>query len=221
MQINPISYSFNIPQNKGQQKNNSQNAISFKGTNVESKFFEPVKKPFRAAIEGLAKTFGKILSTDSFSKVLKVAQNEKYGSPVQHFSAFIGLVIAGTYVKKTLSNEKLDSQKRTTLAINQGIVAGLGTVLGYVVTNKINKQVDRFTNRFEAVSAKERLKNLKRYEKELPDLLKHKDGMKAASEMIIFALIYRYISPVIVTPIANHIGNKIQAKKEARMAGGQ
>jgi len=37
--------------------------------------------------------------------------------------------------------------------------------------------------------------------------------------LMIFGTMFRFIAPVLVTPLANHLGNKLQEKKEAEMIG--
>ena len=47
----------------------------------------------------------------------------------------------------------------------------------------------------------------------LPKLL---NGFKTAKALMIFALIYRFVSPVIATPIANKFSEKFEAKKKSK-----
>ena len=105
-----------------------------------------------------------------------------------------------------MTNDKLEQSKRTTLSVNQGIVSVVATSMGYSVDNLLGKQVDKFARRFEAVNHGNK------------DLKLWKGGIKAAASMMVFGTMYRYIAPVLVTPIANSIGNRIQAKKEAKSA---
>ena len=194
--------------------------ISFTGENPsvigKSKFFEPVKKFFKPLtntctsiknniIDLIAKGYAKLLKTAIADKIISKTETNKI-KVVKHISAFIGLIISGLYIHKTLSNDKLDPQKKTTLALNQGIVSLTATVLGYTVDGLAGKQIDKLIRKYSAANmGDESLTTLRK-------------GVKAASSIMIFGLMYRYIAPVVVTPIANHIGNKIQAKKEAELA---
>lgn len=45
-------------------------------------------------------------------------------------------------------------------------------------------------------------------------------GAKKAKTIMTVDMVYRFIAPVIVTPLANAIGNKLQAKKEAELTFG-
>lgn len=42
------------------------------------------------------------------------------------------------------------------------------------------------------------------------------NGFKTAQALMVFALIYRFVSPVIATPIANKISEKLEARKKAK-----
>jgi len=179
----------------------------------KSRFFEPIKKFFKPVtnilssfknqtMNSIAKGYAKLLNTKMAEKIIKITESNKIHI-VKHISAFIGLIISGLYIQKTLTNDKLDPQKKTTLAINQGIVSALATTLGYTFDGFAGKKVEKFIRKFSAANINDT---------SLPILRK---GIKGAASMIIFATMYRYVAPVVVTPIANHIGNKIQAKKEA------
>lgn len=42
------------------------------------------------------------------------------------------------------------------------------------------------------------------------------NGFKTAQALMVFALIYRFVSPVIATPIANNLSEKLEARKKAK-----
>lgn len=47
-------------------------------------------------------------------------------------------------------------------------------------------------------------------------LTKMMNGFKTAQALMVFALIYRFVSPVIATPIANNISEKLEARKQTK-----
>ena len=49
-------------------------------------------------------------------------------------------------------------------------------------------------------------------------LNKRLTGMDIAKKLFIFATVYRYLAPVIVTPIANRLGEKYLNYKKAKEA---
>jgi len=72
-----------------------------------------------------------------------------------------------------------------------------------MATGAMNKHIDKFVRKYSAANINH---------KELSVLRK---GLGGAVGMMVFGLMYRYVAPVLVTPIANNIGNRIQAAKEA------
>lgn len=217
MMINQISPKFNnsVQVYSAQtQKTNFTSAATNTIKANKSNFFAPVKKffkPFNRFTNKLKTkiAFGlaKFLGNKNVASTLKKLKSIKFidKNLVAHCSALTGLVLSGFYVKKTLENDKLDPNKRRTLAINQALVCGFSTVSAYTINGFTDKSVNKFTDRYLAVHGKESFKTLEMY----------KNGINAAKSIMIFGLIYRFIAPVFVTPIANHIGNKMQKNNEA------
>lgn len=183
----------------------------------ESKIFEPIKKFFKPltdpcqkgynnVIKTMAKGLGKILQNNSFKPILAKANKTKM---VQHITCLGSIVLSGFYVKQTLQNDKLEKQRKTTLAINQAAVAIFSAIASYTIDNLLAKPGEKFANRFIAANPTNK------------KIGKYVDGIKCAQSMIVFGTVYRFIAPVLITPIANGIGNKIQAKKEAKLANQQ
>jgi hypothetical protein len=203
-----INTSYNNYNNKGSKTRKAQSQPSFGGSD-ESKFFGPIKdvvnKIYDKYTEVLAKGLGKVLDNGVAEKVINAT---KHTNLVAHMACATSLVLSGFYMKQTLQNKKLDKKKRTTLAVNQGTVAILAGVMAYAVDNIVNKKIENFTQNFKMVNYNEESKILK----------EHLTGIKNAKTMMIFGLMYRFISPVIVTPLANMIGDKIQSKGNKNQA---
>lgn len=196
----PQIYANNIHARANNRKYSSP--VSFKGDNAEKK---AEKTGFAKAYENftklLAKPEAKIMENKYFAKFI---ERTKGLNMVAHLACLTSIVLSGFYIKKTLNNEKLDKQKRTTLAINQGAVAVLSGVLSYTADKAVNGVISKFIDRYAVINAKDE------------KLGKYLSGIKNAKTIMIFGLMYRFISPVLVTPIANAIGDRIQAKKEAQ-----
>lgn len=178
----------------------------------ESNFFKPIKKlfaPIRKAydstVENIAKSIGKIFNTETAFNILEKTKRNKL--LMNHLMTFGSIILSGFYVLRTLSNKDLEEKKKNTLAINQTAVFALSTIMCYTLDGLLNKHVAKFTNRFEVVNH-----NLPK--EKLAKCLK---GMPAAKSVGIFDIIYRFIAPVMITPIANHIGNKLNDKQEAEL----
>lgn len=168
--------------------------------------FRPIMKPFEYILDKLtdsiAKVQGKILKNESFKKFVKSTDKNDL---VKHITCLTSIILSGFYVKQTLQNDQLDKTKRTTLAINQTAVTIFSAIASYTLDGFISKPVNKFIDRFIAVNATNK------------KIGKYVDGIKCAQSMIIFGTIYRFIAPVVMTPIANHIGNKLEERNEAKL----
>lgn len=192
MKINQVTY--------------NSNNINFGAKTIKSKFFEPITKPYYNTMDKvethLAQGILKILGTDTAKNIITKTKDTNL---VSHLTALTGVILSGFYIEKTLKNDRLDEQRRKVLAINQAVVCALSTAGAYFVDKMLDKKIAKFTDKFMQVNAKE-----------APEALaKYKNGIRAASSIMIFGTIYRFISPVFATPIANRIGNHIQEKKGA------
>lgn len=187
--------------------------IKYPSNSTTSKFFEPVKKFFAPvsrqydkATTQMAKAFGKAVENKSVENLIKKTQGDMLYSNLMTLGS---VVLSGFYIKRTLENDKLDDKKKRILALNQGIVWGASTVMCYTFDKIAKAKINKFSKEFQRINAGN------------PKLSKYLAGIKIATSTVIFDTIYRFITPVAVTPIANSIGNRIQAKKEAKLAQAQ
>lgn len=194
----------------------NDNNLNFGMSAPKSKFFENpltkfVKNKYEQFTEFLAQNvFGKVLDTKFAKSVVeKTNVNKKFSDNlVSHLSVLGSVILSGLYIKKTLDNKDLDETRKRTLAINQAAVWCVSTVLGYTFDGVINNKVKRFTEKYKIV-------NQGIGEK----LEKYAKGIDIARKVMIFDVVYRYIAPVLVTPIANHIGNQINENKQLQLVG--
>lgn len=193
---------------------NVQKPVHFTSSAPKSKLLAPYNKFMDKIKTHIAFRLTKILENKRVKNIIEKTKKNKFLNDhlVSHFSALTSIVLSGFYMKKTLENDKLDPHKRRTLAINQGLVSVVSTILAYAVDGVTNKKINKFTDKFMAA-------NFTKYSEKA--LYNYKDGIGAASKMMIFGLIHRFVAPVFVTPIANQIGNRIETKKEAELAASQ
>lgn len=183
--------------------------------NNGSKFFEPIKKFFRPVsnfisakydklVDAMAHGIGGIIGKDNVCEFFSRSGEIFREKLITHLMVLGSTILSALYVKKTLDNDKLDEQKKKTLAINQTAVWGVSTFLSYCFDGWANKGMNNFIRKFEEIN------------KCNPgDLDKYTKGIKFVKTAVIMGTVYRYIAPVLVTPLANKIGNKLQEKKEA------
>ena len=180
------------------------NSVNFGCAKPKSKLFKPFSDFYEHSTEKIARGMAKLLETKPVEKLVVKAKKSK--RLVAHLAAFTSLVLSGFYVKQTLQNEDLEKSKRNTLAINQAATSILSTILAYAADTSIHSKVNEVINKYLAVNVKTASPKM---------LNKFKAGFNAAKTIVIFGTIHRFIAPVFVTPIANHIGNKVNAKKHS------
>jgi len=200
-QLTPNIYNYKKQNNKSQNHN-----IAFEGLISKPQFIKSLE-------DGIANKTVKIIQKDGFKKVvdkLNKINNGKFSENLfAHLTVFGSTLLNGFYIIKTINNKDLEEDKRKTLAINQGLVWGVSTVCAYTFDNLSGNFVNALTNRFEEL-------NKGKYDEEQMALLKK--GISCAKSMIVIDMVYRFLAPVLVTPLANHIGNKLKENKAAKLA---
>ena len=139
------------------------------------------------------------------------------GRTTQHMSVLGSLITSGMYVQQTLNKKELDPDKRRTLAVNQALGFIVPTIAAYLVDSKINNWVKKKEYRFigrqqhniDIAKLEGNLAKAKEIEKTLGV---KKKGVRILADLLTFTLIYRYFVPVVITPIANKIGDKYNAR---------
>lgn len=208
-------------------------------------FRKACKAKYNAFTDFIAEHFTKPVFdnkyVDKFADKVKGSDNL-----FKHFMAVGSLITSGMYMKKTLSNKDLDKDRKRTLAVNQGLTFAVSTAGAYFLDSKLNNWWDKVTVKYAGakfndetfaktfidqnkqnkkagkalLKGKEYIeKNIKKYlvdDKDIKNFKSQIKGMGVLKSMLVFALVYRYIVPVAVTPIANKIGDKLVANKKAK-----
>lgn len=208
-------------------------------------FRKACKAKYNAFTDFIAEHFTKPVFdnkyVDKFADKVKSSENL-----FKHFMAVGSLITSGMYMQKTLANKDLDKDRKRTLAVNQGLTFVVSTAGAYFLDSKLNNWWDKVTVKYAGAKFKDENfakvfieqnnknkkagaallkgkdyidKNIKKYfvdEKDIKNFKSQIKGMGVLKSMLVFALVYRYIVPVAVTPIANKIGDKLVAKKTAK-----
>lgn len=197
----PQLYNFNRTQNK-------KHTTSFNGT-------IPASEGIMSKIEGrMAKGILKFLDTPFMEKIVKGTEEHKgiANNLTPHLIVLGSTALSGFYVLKTFKNKQMDEDKRKTLAINQALVWAVSTAMAYTFDGWAKNQFDeKILKRFEKANKLNTAIDKKRLES-------LKAGMNIARPIIIVDMVYRFIAPVIITPFANAIGNKIKENRKAELA---
>ncbi len=227
--INTANSSMNHNKHNCRNVQKTFNEVTFCGGNPGGgNFFNPLKKIFSFIPKSynnimdklsvpIAKGFTKFLElkpTKSFVNLIKKSNNL-----VSHLNVLTSIVLSSFYMIKTLKNDEFEPERKKTLAINQAGTCILSTILAYSFDKLANNKIDEFTNKFMAANLKNELvNNLSDQIKVNKNLSNYKAGIKAAKSIMIFGTVYRFISPVLITPISNTISNKLNEKQKSNVA---
>ena len=216
-------------QQSGFVQNNLNDSVSFNGkmpsglTIIDKikKIPTAIKKKFSEMSDVISKFFGEQYAIKIIDKKWVRNFSEKLskigGNMTEHMATVGSLITSGVYVTRTLTNKELDNSKKKTLAINQGLCFIVPTICAYTV----NKALTNFNKsmEYDYGHIKDRAAALgKMTAKEAKDMReltsKRLKGFKTLASLMTFTLIYRYATPVIITPAANWIGRKLEGRKQ-------
>ena len=145
-----------------------------------------------AVTEGIAKGVGKIADTKGFRKFIEWFKEKNQWFP--HLIAAESLWLSGFYMQQTAKSKKIEKDQKLPMILNQGITAVLCTIGAYKLDGVINKKLDKRMN----PQLEEKVMN------------RRLTGIRLLGPIVIFTTIYRFVGPVLVTPIANKISEMIE-----------
>lgn len=183
--------------------------------------------------KGIAKGIGKLADTNGFRKFIEWFKDQKNWFP--HLIAGESLWLSGFYMQQTAKSKSIEKDQKLPMILNQGITALLCTWGAYKLDGVINKKLDAYKQTYKRMNPDMVQKSnlyenlLKRYAnnetvlKKLATEAKYKPlrnanktlnnkliGIRLLGPIVIFTTIYRFIGPVVVTPIANKISELIE-----------
>ena len=184
--------------------------------------FKGHKPPEKAG--WFARNFGewygkRLIESDRASKISEKLGKIKGGS-TQFLTTLGSFITSSVYVHQTLTKKDLDPERRKTLAINQGLCFVVPTIAAYSVDKVLDdwkkSKEYRFSGlqerKIEMARFKGDIKKATEMEANLGNKLK---GVRVLASLTVFTFIYRFATPVLITPVANWISNKINENKKA------
>ncbi len=203
----------------------------------KSKFFEPLEKIWNKSVDWLAENFvAKSMNTEF---VAKFAEKFKDSKIITNHMTTIGAATGtGMYMYRTMTlpEDKMDSDRKKILTLNHALTFGASTAGAYLLDGALVGKWKKVTNKYAELYTKDKNllskiddinKGLVKEGKNKIDLIDYAYdylgdkkfanrliGMDIAKKLLIFAMIYRYVVPVAVTPIANKLGDKFLAHKK-------
>lgn len=201
MQVNSINY--NNPYNKKSLKRESKQKIAFGNKAVLSKADKFVLnlascKPIQKLVDWSGKRTIKHLKNGK-TRVMKNEDKLR-----QYLMVGYSLGLQTNYVANVLSNDRMPKKRKQTLAINNIISFFIPAIGAFTVDRAINDGVKKLQLYI--------VKTNKEVGKKLMPSSSAVKGVKAAASIIVFTTMYKWLSTVVATPIADKV-TKFMDKK--------
>mgnify|MGYP006906521263 FL=1 len=203
--LNTINYNQARKQNDSQPVKEENNNPSFKGG-----FGDAVGKFYG---EKYAEKMLNQKWLHSVSHKLAGASNQM----TQHMATTGSLLTSSVYFYQTVTNKKLDADKRNTLGINQVGCFIVPTICAYGVDHVLRNFNKNMEYRYSGLMRKAMADGNLSPEKCANAIKSLGPKLKcfgALMGLATFTVIYRYATPVVITPIANKIGEHFNKKRK-------
>ena len=224
----------NTPPQKNTQTEKKSEQVNFKGKIPSSEksmnFIEKIEDKISTAFIPLIEKFAENKHIQKYTESM-ANSNETKASLLRQVintgTAFLGTLV---YMGTALANPKIEKEHKETLATNYFITWGLSAIGTVALDKGVRKTFKNLANNYEKYNTQEIEETFKKKlldakpektaeimadkAKELKKIGGFKGGIaKNAASMICFALMYRYITPVIATPLAE-MAKKLKPKKQ-------
>ena len=156
-----------------------------------------IKRGYDNFIEKLAKGIGKTAEWKPVKDFTEWCVNKDINY-TNHLAAICANILNLFYMTNVLKSKKIEPEQKKPLMLNMFIGTMLSTAGGYLLNGAIDKKLKPFD-----VAVK------KHYGDSASNILK---GFKIAKSLMVFQLLYRFVCPVIATPVANYISNRLRDK---------
>ena len=193
---------------------NKEMSVSFKGKGNPKESASWFVKLF-------GKEYGKRLIESEKAHNFSEKLSHVWGGPTQFLTTLGSLITSSVYVQQTLTKKDLDPDRRRTLALNQLLGFVIPTIAAYSVDKSLKNWTKKKEYRFSGLQ--ERKIDIAKYKGKDAvamgkDLGKKLKGVRLLTSLSVFAFIYRYATPVLITPLANWISNKVNERSHSKEA---
>jgi hypothetical protein len=163
----------------------------------------------------------KMYNNETLQKISeKLSKIDLKADMTVHMAALGSAITSGVYMSRTLKNKDLDPDKRRTLAINQLMCFVIPTAGAYTADHYLQNYIKKNEYKFSGIQSRAQALG-KASAKDIERLSSRLKNFRPLASLAIFTLIYRYVTPVLVTPLANMVGDKLNEKiADKKTAGG-
>ncbi len=139
----PQSFTANPMQNVG----DVAEQIANQAIKEKSGFFKPFSDFYDRCTDGIAKHFtAKIVDSAPMNTIAEKLKNSD--NLFQHCLTLGSLITSGLYMEKTLTNDKLDKDRKQTLAVNQGLTFLVSTAGAYSLDKYLKNWWENTTSKY-------------------------------------------------------------------------
>ena len=185
MKINAVNQNYNF-------KNTPQNAQS-KQQSFKGFVPDPV-------VKGLSKFYERVASSDKFHNL--VGNFSKSDRTFTHIMVADSVILSSFYMINTLRNKKIKKEQKPQMVLNDLMTLGVSAAGSYLLDDKVNKAVNTLTDNYIN-------KHQGFYAGDPAKIATFKSGMSKLKTIVVFGMIYRYLGPVLITPLANKLSSKL------------
>lgn len=129
------------------QINKYNKQTSFTSSPVQSNLFKPIAKQYDKLTDDIARKYYVSFYESRFAKWFN-DKTKNVKNMTTHMAAIGSTLISGMYTIRTLQNDKLDPQKRKTLALNDVMTWVIATAGSYLADAKLANWWEGVTTRF-------------------------------------------------------------------------
>lgn len=145
------------------------------GTKAKSKLFKPFDDAYDKFTDKMAKDFtSKIVDSTPMNWLANKLKSS--GNLFQHCLTVGSLITSGLYMEKTLTNDKLEKDRKRTLAVNQGLTFLVSTIGAYSLDKSLKSWWENITAKYVGLQLQD-----KDFEKDFRGL---KNGVKHVNEAL-------------------------------------
>ena len=139
----PQNFTANPMQNAG----DVAEQIANQAIKEKSGFFKPLSDFYDRCTDGIAKHFtAKIVDSKPMNAIADKLKNSD--NLFQHCLTLGSLITSGLYMEKTLTNDKLDKDRKQTLAVNQGLTFLVSTAGAYSLDKYLKNWWENTTSKY-------------------------------------------------------------------------
>ena len=160
---------------------------------IENGIVKPVLQPVMNS-KWMSKFADKTVSIDNMPSHMATA------------GSFVTTYFYANRTLHTLNKDEEQKKRAKTLVLNQVLVTAVSTALGYGVNGALSKFSKNLGYKFREVNQGH------------PKLSTRMKGFDIAKQLLIFTMMYRYVAPVLVTPVASKISKVYSNWKESKAA---